>query len=74
MFMLLCMRIGSTAITNTAFEQGSGPVLLHNVACSSFEHTLLDCPNGGFELNSCVHTQDAAVVCRTGELIVTFIL
>ena len=57
---------GAVAVVNSAFGPGNGPVLLHNVMCSGFEYRLLDCLNGGIELNSCGHSQDAGVRCPRG--------
>ena len=50
----------------TLFGQGTGPVFLYYVACRGLESRLLDCPNGGIELNTCSHNRDAGVTCLQG--------
>ena len=66
--ILFCIIIiGAIAITTGVFGQGLGPVLLHNVMCTGYEHRIFDCHNLGIERSSCGHSRDAGVVCSTGK-------
>lgn len=58
--------VGAIAVTSSEFGLGNGPVLIHDVTCSGYEHNLLDCRNGGIERNSCSHSRDAGIVCSAG--------
>lgn len=60
------MPTDAIARVNAAFGQGTGPILLHNVACRGLETELFDCPFAGIEASSCRHSQDAGVTCRAG--------
>ena len=59
---------GAAPRYNAAFGQGTGPVLLANVACNGSESRLLDCPNSGLEVISCSHSGDAGVSCVSGNI------
>ena len=65
---VVAFSAGAIAITSTAFGQGNGPVLLHNVMCSGFEYRLFDCHNRGIETSGCGHSRDAGVVCSAGNV------
>ena len=46
------------------FGQGSGPILLDNVACTGSELTLANCEHLGFNnTRNCSHSEDAGVRC-----------
>ena len=64
---VLCHQLGfGTAIRadgGASFGQGSGVVILGNVACVGKEAMLTDCPSDGVGGNDCDHAQDAGVVC-----------
>jgi deleted-in-malignant-brain-tumors protein 1 len=56
---------GSIAYANARFGQGTGPVVLNNVACTGTETTVLDCFSDGlFNIGSCSHADDAGVQCQ----------
>ncbi|XP_068076834.2 scavenger receptor cysteine-rich domain-containing protein DMBT1 isoform X2 [Danio rerio] len=46
------------------FGQGSGPVWLSNLQCSSTDTRLRDCKSSGWRINSCGHEKDAGVICH----------
>ena len=45
------------------FGQGSGPILLDDLACTGQERALGECKHAGFEINDCSHSEDAGVLC-----------
>ncbi len=53
-------------MTNAAFGEGTGPILLDDMMCNGLEYKLFDCTHDGLEVNNCAHYQDAGVVCVAG--------
>jgi len=53
------------AITKKAspFGEGSGPILMDNVACSGDKLNIGLCRHRGFNVSNCNHDEDAGVVC-----------
>ena len=49
------------------FSSGIGPIFLDNVACTGTETNLADCPHRGVGIHSCVHSEDAGVICPQGS-------
>uniref|UniRef100_A0A4W3GI59 SRCR domain-containing protein n=1 Tax=Callorhinchus milii TaxID=7868 RepID=A0A4W3GI59_CALMI len=45
------------------FDQGSGPIWLHNMECTSHEDFLWQCTSTVWGENNCDHWEDAGVVC-----------
>ena len=56
---------GAIARSRAFFGQGSGDILLDNVACTGTETRLIDCPNNGIGIHNCVHSEDAGVTCQS---------
>ena len=50
-----------------AFGQGSGSILLDDLACTGSESSLISCSHSGLGISSCWHGEDAGVVCSNGE-------
>lgn len=59
---LLC--IDATAFSRAHFGQGSGAILLDNVACTGLEERLVNCSYDRHTAD-CYHYQDAGVRCST---------
>ena len=55
--------VGATAYSFARFGQGSGLILLDNVACVGTESRLVDCPANPIGTHNCAHTEDAGVGC-----------
>ena len=66
---VVCRYLGfssATAVHKSAhYGQGSGPILLDNVACSGsvFLIHLWDCSHRGWGVSDCNHSEDASVDC-----------
>ena len=54
----------AVAYNSAHFGQGTGPIVLDDVHCSSTIHRrLLDCPHRGIHTHNCRHNKDAGVSC-----------
>ncbi|XP_072021373.1 scavenger receptor cysteine-rich domain-containing protein DMBT1-like [Amphiura filiformis] len=64
---VICRMLGyagaKAAITAGAFGQGTGDILLDNVACEGTEATIASCVNRGWGVSDCSHSEDAGVIC-----------
>ncbi|XP_038052403.1 deleted in malignant brain tumors 1 protein-like [Patiria miniata] len=64
---VVCRQLGypsaSQAWQNAHFGQGSGPILLVNVACDGYESRIDQCDYRGWLMSSCIHSHDVGVTC-----------
>ncbi|XP_071959278.1 scavenger receptor cysteine-rich domain-containing protein DMBT1-like isoform X1 [Antedon mediterranea] len=59
----------SEAFSRAYFGQGSGPILLDNVACVGTETGLNQCPSNRIGIHNCGHHEDAGVRCSASASI-----
>ena len=60
------------AFRNAFFGEGTGPVFLDDVQCSSSSNQLLECFSSPILTHNCLHTEDAGVECE-GKFTYTFV-
>ena len=62
----ICMPFrGGRAIGGARYGQGTGPIILDDVACRGREATLLDCSSRRLGSHNCGHHEDASVECQS---------
>ena len=69
---VVCRQLGFPDLASRAFRgahygQGSGPIWVHQVACSGAESTLYECSHRGWGQTGCTHSQDVGVQCSYGS-------
>ena len=57
------MYIGSRVFRDLTFGEGSGPIFLDRVTCSSKNVSLFECDSNPVGVHTCTHSQDVAVQC-----------
>ena len=67
---VVCRMLGYQIVLESLgyarFGQGTGPILLDDVACSGTESNLAQCPYNGYPtlgIHNCGHNEDASVIC-----------
>ena len=64
---VVCRYLGFSSATGVHggahYGQGSGPILLDDLACSGSEGNLWDCSHAGWGVDNCSHSEDASVDC-----------
>ena len=64
MYMYSLHSTGAVVRAQAFFGQGSGSIVLDNVACTGSEPTLLTCRSNPIGINNCNHAEDVGVVCQ----------
>ena len=72
--ILMLFSLAGKAYANAYFGQGTGPIVLDSVQCSSINNKILQCPSNPIlqVSSSCGHDDDAAVGCEGGIMSVCF--
>ncbi|XP_064384964.1 uncharacterized protein LOC135333878 isoform X2 [Halichondria panicea] len=65
---VVCSQLGygmsTSAPGQATFGQGTGSIILDNLACVGTENTLFDCQHNGVNIHNCAHSEDAGAVCE----------
>ena len=73
----MCRQLGYIgtvrASTNAEFGQGTETIWMDNVTCNGSETALDKCPFNGWDINNCVHINDAGVVCQGRKVFCIFV-
>ena len=55
---------GGVQFQSAHFGQGTGQIWLDNVQCSGSEANLGECPNAGWGIHNCQHSEDVGIACE----------
>ena len=66
---VVCRQLGFSSnfprsFFEATFGQGTGPILLDEVACVGTENRLIECNANPIGTNDCSHSEDAGVMCQ----------
>ena len=68
---VVCRQLGFVeaiaANTSAAFGTGEGQIWMDNVRCTGHEISLTECGHDGWGKENCDHSEDAGVMCTTGD-------
>uniref|UniRef100_H2ZUK7 SRCR domain-containing protein n=1 Tax=Latimeria chalumnae TaxID=7897 RepID=H2ZUK7_LATCH len=59
------------ALTNSYFGEGTGPVWFKDVGCTGNEYGLQSCPLTIISTNNISHSNDAGVICSSGNFLIS---
>ena len=66
----LCAITGATFSCCAAYGQGTGDIVLDDLACTGTEASLFSCIHNGLSNHNCGHSEDVGVTCL-GKLLST---
>ena len=70
---VVCRMLGYegalSAPGGAAYGEGEGDIFLDDVDCAGDESHIMDCFHAGLNIDNCVHSEDASVVCRRGIIL-----
>ena len=70
---VVCRQLGFVgavaANTSAAFGEGKGQIWMDNVQCTGNESSLTECARSRWGTHNCFHSEDAGVICTTGDTI-----
>ena len=71
---VVCRQLGFgraiKAFKGGAFEPGNGKIWMDDVTCTGNERSLKECSHRGWEIEDCVHNEDAGVLCSSNKNVI----